>query len=1045
MILTKGKTKEINIESFIDSLIVADNIDSALIVVPTNRKLRELKKKILNNYSKYPITKLNIETFTTLSASILKEKQAFISLTEAMASVLIKQTAEELELSYFAAYSRGIPFGTLDKIKNVISEYKKHGILPDDLIRESSKLTGGEKFKALDIADIYKSYLQKCEQLSAYEVGDVYKNLSKFSKDEAEKIFKECYKGVKKILFIGFDEFTKQEIEILNLFSEVVDHELIINLDYYNNINLFAHLEDTYSYLEENGFKKIIDKVPMETAGFRNLLRDKLFNRNSEKIVESYKSKLHLFKAGSRIEEVEFIAKTIKLHILNEKIEPHKICVAFNMISNYSSLVRDVFNKYKIPVNLTDRIPLKTSPPIVAIISLLQLIENDFYFNDLIRVLTSGLLRFKDIDLNNLYKVAGELKITKGLNNWLASIEDAINLVNYDDALTEIDKRRRVENYREAKNSIEKISKILMPLKVKNTGKEFLKNLKKLLLELQLPILIMEEAPGKEEEFIKAVTELFQNLEEILNLIGEDNENYPLSFFIDHIKTISNWARFNIKEKSDRGVLVTSVNEIRGLQFDYLFLGGMCDGDFPTRYSPEIFFSGSFIKKEQTHQMEERYHFYQSLCAWEKKLFISVPLNESEKELVESTFVKDLQKIFEFTIADNNYDEVILSDEELQIKFAENNNEEILKEAVLKNNVYPEDLKNKIAVRTKRISDPFTSNEYGGIIGEQNQGVEQYLNEFSAKQFSVSQMETFAKCPFKYYAERILRLEPVAEPSEEAEPIELGNVLHSILAEFYENIVKENRAVGKRGTKEFKQSEELLFKIAEDKITKLNLNSPITFFEKEKILGIDGNRQNSILYKFLIEESDTETSFKPSYIEYGFGTFSNAESNNIPPMEINKLKLRGKIDRIDIDDKNKLFNVIDYKLRGKKPTVTDLRKGLSLQLPVYLMAGEYILKFLNDENYNGWKMIIYSLDFKDKNFGKKEINFTRKQSLEIDDYIALNREQMEITKEMLGKYHDKITKGKFHLSELEDREDKVCNYCDFKSLCRVKEVFEAST
>ena len=50
------------------------------------------------------------------------------------------------------------------------------------------------------------------------------------------------------------------------------------------------------------------------------------------------------------------------------------------------------------------------------------------------------------------------------------------------------------------------------------------------------------------------------------------------------------------------------MNEIRGLNFDYLFISGLCDGDFPTRYSPEIFFSGAYVKSEIYHQTEERYH-----------------------------------------------------------------------------------------------------------------------------------------------------------------------------------------------------------------------------------------------------------------------------------------------------------------------------------------------------------------------------------------------------------------------------------------------------
>ena len=50
MILTKDKINEINIDVFIESKILSGQIESILILVPTNRKLRDLKKKIINYY-----------------------------------------------------------------------------------------------------------------------------------------------------------------------------------------------------------------------------------------------------------------------------------------------------------------------------------------------------------------------------------------------------------------------------------------------------------------------------------------------------------------------------------------------------------------------------------------------------------------------------------------------------------------------------------------------------------------------------------------------------------------------------------------------------------------------------------------------------------------------------------------------------------------------------------------------------------------------------------------------------------------------------------
>ena len=62
------------------------------------------------------------------------------------------------------------------------------------------------------------------------------------------------------------------------------------------------------------------------------------------------------------------------------------------------------------------------------------------------------------------------------------------------------------------------------------------------------------------------------------------------------------------------------------------------------------------------------------------------------------------------------------------------------------------------------------------------------------------------------------------------------------------------------------------------------------------------------------------------------------------PYNTGKVKLRGKIDRIDLDEKNMKYSVIDYKTGSKAPLVKELREGFSLQLPVYLAAAGEMLK-----------------------------------------------------------------------------------------------------
>jgi ATP-dependent helicase/nuclease subunit B len=1051
MILTKENINSINIDEIIDSKIKSNLLESLLIIVPTNRKLRQLKKRIIKSYNAKPVVKINIETFTTITTKILNYHKPFISLSEAAASVLIKQSAEETKLNYFAAYSNGIPFGTLDRIKNVISEYKKHGISYQTLLDESEKLEGGEKSKAIDIATIYKLYKEKCLKLSAYEIGDIYAGVIALTKNEFVESFGNYFSNVDTILVDGFDEFTNPEINILEKFSTLENKKVFINFDYHiYNQSLFSHLDDSYAKLEKFGFKRITDTSPLQKNEFNKIIRSNLFQlKESFSEIKNFENSIFKIEPKNRFEEVEFIAKKIKNLLLKNKVKPEQICVVFNIIGNYSNNIRDIFGKYNIPLNLTDRIQLKSSPPIVAAISLLELIESDFYYTDIARVLTNGFLEFKNIDLNNLLAVAAELKITSGQANWNNFIEDALILLEFNNELLESEKEQKRSRFKKAGKDISFLNALLKPLRKRNTIDEFLKVFKKILLQLKLPCKLLDNSFGKEEEYIKSVTVLLQTLTEVLSLIKKEEgeeKKYSINYFIEQLRTISNWARFNVKEKSDYGVLVTSVNEIRGLNFDYLFIGGMCDGDFPTKYSPEIFFSGSFQKKELIHQTEERYHFYQALTSWNKQLFLLTPMADGDSELVASTFVKDLQKLITLSKLNSASENKIYSKEELLIELGKNSDNSNLKNAAEKENINLEELLSSNKIGLSRRYNPFEENIFNGFIKQNinNKKIEEFLEKLLNKELSSSQLEILAKCPFKYFSEKILKLKPIEEPKEEAEPIELGNVLHSILYEFYSNISNRNIIISKTNDKEFAELKNLLFEIAEEKINKLHLHSPLAFFEKEKILGIDGVKENSILYKFLLEEKNNEDSFVPSFFEFSFGTFSREENNKekIPPLKIGKLKLRGKIDRIDVDEKNKMFNILDYKLRGKKPNLSEISRGISLQLLVYLIAGKHILDILKKEDYKAYKMFIYSLKYSNKEFGPIQINLTRKRKITDEERIEFNEEFIESTKKVLQEYYTKIGKGKFHLSELEDRENQVCRYCDFRSFCRFQEVFE---
>lgn len=1040
MILTKENISSLDLIGLIDENIRNGKSDEQLIIVPTNRKLRALKKEIINNSPNQTSSVINIETLSTLFSKMLEQLEQFTPLSEAAASVFIKQSAESVKLNYFTNYRGNIPNGTLDRIKNVISEYKKHGITSNVLKTEAEKLEKFEKLKALDIADIYENYKARTNGINGLEIGDVYEKLLIYSEDKLEEIFTNLFTNVKQIALLGFDQFTVPEINLINRLCYFVHSKLYIDFDFYSyNPLIFSHLEDTYKILEDKGYKRIEDKSLYEFSGFKKEIREKLFLKTEENKVDKYSDRITSIHGRNTEEEIELIAKQIKNLVLDKNVKPHKICVAFNLISDFSPIVRDVFERYGLPFNLTDRTSLDQSPPVIAIINFLEMAENDFYYKNIFRAFSGRFLSEVKIGTANLNYVASELKIVSGKHNWFNTIKSALeNERDDDDSINK-------EKLKEALGDIKNIEEMLKSFTAKLTPAEFFNELVKFITDSKISISVLEGHSDYREEDIAALTTFIETIDEIFQLIEkqtEQPEKHSLSFYLDQIKTACSWARFNVKGRSDNGILVTSVDEIRGLNFDYLFIAGMNDGIFPTRYMPEIFFSGSFAKKEITHQTEERYHFYQALSTWRKNLYLSYSTVGDERELVQSSFLKDFLQLFDHTkITHTDFVSTAYSIEDLQVNIGNR----IFSGSQIEESIFDEinlfNIEEKIEVNEQRKKHPHKALPHNGFVNlEDDSTIEEALAKFSDREFSISQLETYAKCPFKYFVQYVLKLSEMGEPTEEVEPIEIGSVLHKILYEFYTTLRRESIVLANCSDEEFNIAEKLIFQIAERNLDSPLFASEISFYERERILGIDGDRNESILHQFLLKERDQAEALVPSHFEVAFGNIqSKIKDENLSspePVIGHNVKFRGKIDRIDKNIEENNFDIIDYKLSlSRKPTRADLEGGISLQLPLYMFAAKKLFE-QKEIKLSPSEVYLYSLKFNQKEFGKQKISLIdRKAENKEAEFNRLFDEALE----KIDKYVQDIVKGEFPLTSLEDREKKVCKYCDFNKICRVEE------
>ncbi|MCX7612533.1 MAG: exodeoxyribonuclease V subunit gamma [Ignavibacterium sp.] len=1031
MILTKKKYFKDDADQILIEKIKKRKFDEVLIIFPTNRKVRYYTKHLLEISECNSVANLKIHTLSTFSFAIFNElyRYNYFLLDDATAIIKLKKIIQKERLKYFR-FDEDSANGILFEIKNVISDFKKKGITADVLENDLDSLTGAEKDKVEDIIKIYRIYKSECLTKKLFELGDIYEIIVQANTSIFNRAFQQIFPKVDFILIDEFDEFSNLEIKILDMISLLVEN-FFIKIDYKkDNDELFGHIKKTVNKLKAAGFYEYEESHQKSSGKFLSKIKKHLFTYSIKKIESDIKLQIHT--AQNRNEEVVFIAKTLKKFLINSNYSPERICVAFNNISKYSKIIDEVFDDFGIPYNLTDRFLLSNSPPIISLISFLEIVENDFYYKNIFRALSGIWIEIPNIDKLNLVVVSSNLKIISGYENWITKIENVLRDYdsNFDTDFNFLPK----ELYQKALEDIKTIHSYLSPFEVQLTPNEFLEQITNLLIKLDLLSKCVNESGIFTEKNSRALTKFIELLNNLIKIIEIEygNKKQSLSFYIDNIKSATQFTRYNVKEKS--GIIVTSVDEIRGLNFDLLIIGGLIDGDFPSRYSPEILIPDKYKIFEEGHLLQERYRFYQALKTVNDRIILTYPKNDDEVNVTISSILKDLNSIVDIETL-NDDKGLICSNYEIRKNILVDDLCNLRKDELFNHKIELENLRQKIDLDKKRRLTPFEVSPFNGFIKINDQFKD--LIYSACTNFSSTTLEEYVKCPFQFFLKRIIKLKALKEPVEEVESIEIGRLLHSILFEFYNEINERNLMVQECSDQSFNQFLDLIFSIAERKVKKESFDNSHSFFELEKIFGINGNREYSILYKFLQEERKIKYGFQPKFFEKKFGGY---EYSSV--VKVDDINIQGSIDRIDINFEKKLFSVIDYKLRGKNISKDEITEGISLQLPLYLFAAKKILEYELKDYYEPFSAEIYSLKFSEKDFGRKIIHNSSARNMTSDKLVEINNQMINIFIETIKNSVEKIKNGEFNLSKLKNREDKVCNYCDFISVCRVSEILE---
>jgi ATP-dependent helicase/nuclease subunit B len=209
---------------------------------------------------------------------------------------------------------------------------------------------------------------------------------------------------------------------------------------------------------------------------------------------------------------------------------------------------------------------------------------------------------------------------------------------------------------------------------------------------------------------------------------------------------------------------------------------------------------------------------------------------------------------------------------------------------------------------------------------------------------SSTRLESWAKCPFAYFAQRLLGVQPVEDPERELQmtPLVRGSLVHEVLERFITDVVTRPPGLQPSPDERWTDDDHALIRriasqVCDDYESQGVTGRPV-FWHRDKTQII------ALADRFLLDDDERRRAggTRPLRAEHSFGRDGGADPVEIVLDDGRALRFSGSADRIDAGTGGSLV-VLDYKT-GKadeykqlSPEDPDLR-GTKLQLVVYALA-----------------------------------------------------------------------------------------------------------
>ncbi len=536
-----------------------------------------------------------------------------------------------------------------------------------------------------------------------------------------------------------------------------------------------------------------------------------------------------------------------------------------------------------------------------------------------------------------------------------------------------------------------------------------------------------------------AFSALFTAVRELLEDLSREDGGVDLRMFTDRFAESIKGSVYGAHDRRLAVVDLIDAREARQWEAPVIIVSGLVEGEFPRSPREDIFLSdadratvnrtGSLCLKERLlERHEERYLFYVAMTRAREKLYLTYPATDGAgRETMRSLYLDEALRLMprderDAALSRRPLSRALPEEDEVAHRkdlvctalaglarpFSPGTAEETtpLRAAALADLLRDDPAWRRAIATGLRYREPLLA------VLPRPEGVAELQPPRRGR--SATALEAFARCPFKHFAGRTLRLQgPPRVAAAGLDGLVLGNIAHEVLFSLFLPVVEGSPL----------PEEEALEQIFAEVFAKATAGISLGLAE-------DRSRRSllAVLRQTLARERERlrGAAFWPRDLEVAFGpqvkrrlVIRSADGREVP--------IRGVMDRVDVAPDGGAV-VIDYKYSKAgfgKAKQADAKAGRHLQLPLYLLAlqeafgltprGAWLYPLLGGRTSGYW------LESGPKPDSPEQID--------AEDLAELHRR----TRRLVLDFDRRILEGEISARPFEDKE---CGRCDFADVCR---------